>query len=60
MPLDFISFLLLVGGIGSGVCHIMAVSAPRNKFLASDGACFVRLGRKECLGVGQGVLLYLV
>ena len=38
MQLVLISVLILVGGIGSGVFHIMAVDAPGAGSLPVDGA----------------------
>ena len=59
MPLDFLLFLLLVGGIGPWVRHIMAVDAPMDYPLASGGACFVCWGQRDFLGIVQGVFIYL-
>ena len=59
MPLDFLLFLLLVGGIGPWVRHIMAVDAPMDYPLASGGACFVCWGQRDFLGIVQGFFIYL-
>ena len=59
--LDFISFLLLVGGIGTGVCHILAIATPGGDVTSSGGESSIRMGRSECLGVGVtwGVCIFL-
>ena len=50
--MDFISCLLLVGGIGTRVRHFMVIAATGDYALVISGACLVLREWRKCLGVG--------